>query len=192
MRKFTPNFLAMLFTALFIGLGLSYFSLADGRFIGTYHIGSWATWANVGTPKPDPYTKAFVSLRSTLQLGRSEGVQFIAQRDNNGELLQITCNYSIAGETPDANFWTLSASAPDGHSITPIGANQTMHSKRVSRNNNGMPTIHVGKQLSSGNWLEITGEGYFELILTLYDASVLSGFGGTLSTLPIIKNEGCS
>ncbi len=182
----------MIFTALFVGLGLSYYSLADGRFLGTYHIGSWSTWANVGTPNPDPYTKTFVALGSTLQLGRSEGVQFIAQRDSDGELLLRECNYSITGTTPIANFWTLRASAPDGHSITPKNSTQSMHSKRISRANNGIATIHVGTKLSSGNWLEIEGKGYFELILTLYDASVLSGFGGTINTMPIVTKEGCS
>ncbi len=192
MNKFTPNFLAFIFTALFVGLGLSYYSLADGRFIGAYHIGSWATWANAGAPNPDPYTKAFVSLGTTLQLGRSEGVQFVAQRDEGGELLLRECNYSIIGNAPPASFWTLRALAPDGHSITPLNATQSMNSKRLSRSNNGVATINIGSKLSPQNWLEIEGEGYFEVNLTLYDASVLSGFGGTINTMPIIKNKGCS
>ncbi len=191
MNKFTPNFLTMVFTALFVGLTLTYYSLSDGKFIGTYHIGSWTSWTRVGTPNPDPYTKAFVALGNTLQLGRSEGVQFIAQRDDKGELLQRHCNYSITGKTPSASFWTLRALAPDGHSITPLGASLAMQSKRISRSTNGTTTINIGSKLAPNNWLEITGEGYFEIILTLYDASVLSGFGGDVNTLPTIKNEGC-
>ena len=192
MQRITPNMLAMVFIALFTGLGLTYYSLADGKFIGTYHLGSWTTWAKAGTPNPDPYTKAFISLGNTLRLGRSEGIQFTTQRDGNGDLLQKNCNYSISGDVPTATFWTLRALAPDGHSITPVGANQAIQSKRISRSNNGKATIKVGALLTDGNWLEITGEGYFELILTLYDASVLSGFGGTIDKLPIITNEGCT
>ena len=192
MWRFTPNFLAFLLTALSVGMGLTYYALGDGRFIGTYHWGSWTAWLEAGSPRPDPYTRAFVALGGDLQLGRGEGIQFIAQRDEAGNLLLRECNYKVKGDTPAAAFWTLRPSAPDGSSVSPEKGLQNVHSGRLARDNNGIATIYVGSRLAPENWLEISGKGYFELVLTFYNAPILAGLGGDISQLPVITKKGCS
>ncbi len=191
MWRSTPNILAFLLTALIVGLGLTYYSLSDGRFIGIYHWGSWFTWLNAGSPKPDPYTKAFVAIGNNLQLGRGEGIIFRAQRDENGDLLLRECNYLLTGDTPSATFWTLRAISSDGSSISPNDKEQNLSSKRLARNNDGAALIYIGSQVAPLNWLEIVGNGYFELVLTFYDAPIVAGFGGEIDSLPTITKLGC-
>ncbi len=192
MSDFTTRFLIFLLSALIVGLSLSYYSLKDGRFIGNYHWGSWSAWLKAGAPNPDPYTKAFIALDNKLQLGRGEGIEFVAQRDSKGELLKRNCNYIVKGKTPAALFWTLRASASDGSSITPKGSAQNLHSYRLARNNDGSINISIGSQARPGNWLEIkNGDDVFELVLTFYDAPILAGFGGDIDYMPFIIKEGC-
>ncbi|MCF6344253.1 MAG: DUF1214 domain-containing protein [Devosiaceae bacterium] len=191
MRDFTPKFLIFLLSALIVGLGLTYYSLNDGRFIGAYQWGSWSAWLKAGSPKPDPYTKAFLALESNLQLGRGEGIQFIAQRDENGDILMRNCNYIIKGDTPVAAFWTLRATSFEGNSVTPNNAEQNIHSARLARNNDGTITIYIGSKNRTGNWLEIYGDDLFEIVLTFYDAPILAGFGGDIEQMPSIIKESC-
>lgn len=182
----------MITVALGVGFGLSYFALVDGRLFGAYTWGSWVAWPEVGSPTPAPYTKAYVARNGALQLGRGEGIQFIATRDNEGQSLLRNCAYRLAGETPVATFWTLRAETSAGVNIAAAGSPLSVNSNRLSRLNNGIAVIHVSKQLAPENWLEITGEGKFELVLTFYDASVFAGFGSSVVALPVIINEGCT
>jgi len=181
-----------MFVALSSGIGLSYFALTDGGLFGAYRLESWTAWPQVGSPSPDPYTRAFVARSGALQLGSGEGIQFVATRDSDGDILHRNCNYRIAGSTPVASFWTLRAAATDGSGITPKGSRQNMHSNRLVRSNDGAAVIFVGSKLSPGNWLEIEGEGDFDLILTFYDASVFAGFSSSVAALPRISRESCS
>ena len=66
-----------------------------------------------------------------------------------------------------------------------------MHSQRLARANDGSAVIRIGPDLAEGNWLEITGDGPFQLVLILYDTSVFSGFGSLVNALPSILLEGC-
>jgi hypothetical protein len=126
-----------------------------------------------------------------LQLGSGEGVQFVAARDSEGQMLQRNCNYALTGSMPAASFWTLRAAAPDGRGITPQGAPLNLHSGRILRDSEGGAALYVGPNLASRNWLEIDGDGAFDLILTFYDASVFAGFGNSIDTLPVVTSEGC-
>ena len=56
----------------------------------------------------------------------------------------------------------------------------------------GSIELHVGKRLSPRNWLEITGDGPFSLVLTLYDAASLTGTGTEGASLPTIIREDCA
>src|SRR3990170_4069258 len=102
----------MIAVALGIGFGLSWYALSDGRLFGALQVGPWAAWPEAGAPAPDPYTKAHLSRTGALQLGQSEGLQFIASTDSDGRPLLRNCRYRIDGATPVATFWTLVALDP--------------------------------------------------------------------------------
>ena len=105
--RFLLNLLAMLAVALVVGFGLTWYALTDGRLFGAYQIGPWTAWPEAGSPAPDPYTRAFLARSGALQLGQSEGLQFVATTDSDGQPLDRNCRYRIDGTTPAATFWTL-------------------------------------------------------------------------------------
>src|SRR3954462_14859862 len=107
----------MLVVALAVGFGLSWYALSDGRLVGGAQIGPWTAWTRAGSANPDPYTRAYLARNGALQLGQSEGVQFVATRDSDGVPLNRDCRYRVDGLTPTATFWTLVPTAPDGATI---------------------------------------------------------------------------
>lgn len=184
--------MVMVGVALATGFGLSYYAVSDGRLLGAYQWGAWKTWPNAGAPDPDPYTQAVIARNGGLLLGRGEGVQFIATHDDGGQPLSRDCAYTISGRTPTAAFWTLRAVDNKGASIVSTDTAQAFNSRRLMRSNAGIATLHVSPQIHTGNWMQIEGEGYFDFVLTFYDASVFAGFGTTITGLPEIVNKGCA
>jgi len=183
----------MLVVALAVGFGLSWYALSDGRLFGAIEIGPWSAWRDVGVAAPDPYTRAFIARAGALELGASEGIQFVATTDSDNRRLDRACRYRIDGSTPPARFWTLVPVAPeDGRPITREGGPVDFQSARLSRAGDGSVELYVSKSLSPQNWLEITGDGAFDLVLTLYDTSSLAGVGADVATLPAIIRETCA
>jgi hypothetical protein len=178
--------------ALVIGFGLSWYALSEGRFFGAIDVGPWSAWRDAGSPTPDPYTRAFVSRNGALQLGASEGLQFVASTDSDGLRLDRACRYRIDGTTPLATFWTLVPADVDGTPIARPGGPAAFNSTRIARAADGSMQLYVSRTLSPHNWLEITGEGSFMLALTLYDTSSFAGVGPTVATLPSIIREACT
>lgn len=190
--RFVIHLLLMVTIALGIGLGLSYYALTDGRLFGAAVVGPWTAWPDVGSAKPNPYTRSHLTRTAALQLGQSEGLQFTAATDSNGQPLSLNCTYRIAGRTPLATFWTLVAVDPDGVNLARPGQDAAMRSSAIARAPDGSIVIYVGKQLAPQNWLELSGDGRFLLVLTLYDTAVFSGFGTGGETMPTIRREACA
>ncbi len=190
--RFILNLLLMLTVALAVGFGLSWYALSDGRFFGATQSGPWVTWARVGAPSPDPYTHAFIIRSAALQLGQAEGMQLIATADSDGRPLDRACRYRIDGRTPTSTFWTLLPVDENGATIARPDGPPGFHSTRIARANDGSMQLYISRTLSPLNWLEITGEGPFSLLLTLYDTVIYSGVGSSeTTTLPSIIREAC-
>jgi len=163
----------MLMVALVVGFGLSWYALSDGRLFGAIEIGPWSAWRDVGIPTPDPYTRAFIARSGALELGATEGIQFIASTDSDNKKLDRNCRYRIDGRTPAARFWTLvPVSSDDGMPIARPDGQLDFHSARLSR--------------------AVAGDGPFSLVLSLYDTSSLSGVGSEVASLPAIIREACA
>jgi hypothetical protein len=189
--RFVIYLLAMMAVALAVGFGLSYYALTDGRFFAAYEVGPWAAWPDVGSPTPDPYTRAYLARTGSLQLGLTEGLQFVARTDSDGLPLERTCRYRIEGRTPVASFWTLVATDADGLNIARADGPPAFRSSRIEREQDGSMILYVSRTIAPLNWLEISGEGLFEIVLTLYDSSAFAGVGSAVETLPAIMREAC-
>lgn len=178
--------------AIVLGFGTSWYALTDGRLIAAHRVGPWAAWPQIGQPQPDPYSRAYLARNGLLQLGYAEGIQFVATTDSAGDLLDRTCHYALSGLTPGATFWTLVATDPEGVNVAASPALPALHSERLARGERGSVNIHVSARLAPGNWLEISGEGPFQLALTLYDATIFSGTNASVGEMPHIEKVGCA
>lgn len=190
--RFVLLLLFAIATALVTGFGLSYYALTDGRLFGAAQIGAWVSWPDLGSDAPNPYTRGHLTREAALQLGRAEGLQFLATTDTAGEALDLSCTYALSGHVPVSSFWTLVAVDAAGHNLAAPGADLAMRSSEVARDNSGAMTVHVGTSLSPGNWLELAGTGPFTLKLTLYDTTAFSSFASGNDTMPTITRGDCA
>ncbi len=178
--------------ALALGLGLSWYALTDGRLVGARQIGPWLAWPETGEAHPDPYTRAYLARQGVLQLGASEGLQFVAETDSDGQTLERACTYAIDGKTPVSSLWTLVATDVDGRNVAASGNLMALDSNHLSRAADGSAVIAVGPALSTGDWLEITGSGPLRLVLSLYDTPIVGGLDWSTSEMPSITRRECS
>ena len=185
--RFVLYLLMMISVALTIGFGLSYYALTDGRLFGVAQVGPWHAWPDVGANAPNPYTRGHLARMAAFELGQSEGLQFIATTDSDGQPLTRDCAYRILGNTPLATFWTLVAQDEAGINIAAPDVAPAMRSSAIARADDGSIIINVGTHLLPLNWLELTGEGPFKLVLTLYDTAAFSGFSSDASMPAIIR-----
>ncbi|MEX0628606.1 MAG: DUF1214 domain-containing protein [Cucumibacter sp.] len=189
--RFVSGLILGIFVALLVGFGASFYALEDGRLFGALRIGPWAAWPGAGTDNVDPYTRAFLARSGQLQLGRSEGMRFIASTDSGGTPLRRQCRYQIDGTTPVATMWTLYARAPDSAVIGVPDRRPFIDSVTIPRHPDGRLTIRAGPGAVPGSWLATPGDGEYMLVLSIYDTSVFAGLGATLDALPVIYPEGC-
>lgn len=189
--RFAFHLLLMMAIALGVGFGLSHYALTDGRFFGVAQTGPWLGWPDIGSPQPNPYTRAHLARAAQLQLGQSEGLQFTATTDSSGRALSRACNYAITGTTPLTSFWTLVALDEAGINIAAPGSEPAIRSTSTARRNDGSVIINVGTRLAPNNWLELTGTGPFQLVMTLYDTPSFSASGNSATVLPTITRGRC-
>lgn len=180
-----------LLVALGLGLGLTWYALDYGRLFGAVTIGPWRAWANVGLPHPDPYTRAYIATTGALELGASEGLQFVASTDSANRPLDRACRYRVTGVTLPARFWTLvPVAALDQGPVTTDGAPTHLVSTGLSRDAEGRASIALSRTLAGGDWLELEGSGPFSLILTLYETSAFTTLNEA-AAMPTITREAC-
>ena len=190
--RFVLLLLASIAVALATGFGLSYYALTDGRLFGAAQLGPWISWPDLGSASPNPYSRGHLTRQAELQLGRAEGLKFVATTDSAGETLDLSCTYTLEGHVPVSSFWTLVAVNGEGINLAAPGADLALRSSELARTNTGSMIIHVGKALAPGNWLELSGSGPFSLELTLYDTTAFSGFSSDNDTMPTITRGGCA
>lgn len=190
--RFLVHLLLLLVVALGVGFGLSWYALSDGRLFGASQYGPWVTWTRAGAPEPDPYTRAFITRNAALQLGQAEGLTLVASTDSDGRRLDRACRYRVDGSTPTSTFWTLIPVDEHDAGIARPDGPPGFHSGRISRANDGSMQLYFSKTLAPLNWIELTGDGPFSLVLTLYDTVIFSSVGSTeTATLPSIIRESC-
>lgn len=189
--RFVIYLLMMIAVALGVGFGLSYYALTDGRLFGVAQVGPWTAWPDVGASAPNPYTRGHLARTAAFELGQAEGLQFTATTDSDGQTLTRNCTYRILGKTPLASFWTLVALDETGINIAAPDTALAMRNSTIVRSNDGAIQINLGTRVMPWNWLELTGEGPFKLVLTLYDTAVFSGFSSDES-MPAIMRGSCA
>ena len=187
--RFVFYLLLMIAVALGVGFGLSYYALTDGRLFGVAQVGPWTAWPDVGSNAPNPYTRGHLARTAAFELGQSEGLQFTATSDSDGRPLTRDCSYRILGKTPLATFWTLVAQDEAGINIAAPDVAPAIRSSAIARADDGSIIINVGTRLLPLNWLELSGEGPFKLVLTLYDIAAFSGFSSDASMPSITRGE---
>lgn len=192
MRSFI-NIIAVIVIGLSLGGFSASLALQRSHGIGAVNSGPWSAWPFVGGAEVDPYNIAKSTTDGTLPLGAAEGLAFEATTDSNGNKLQKNCSYQIAGITSTTRLWTLVAYGRDGTLVKQeaVGGS-SIHSGNIVRYPDSSFEINVSYSPNSGNWLPISGEGDFKLVLRLYDTPIASNSGIIKPQMPRITLIGCA
>lgn len=174
--------------------GLSAYYVLENNF-GTniVKVGPWSALPFVGGKKVDPYTKSALAVSGKIPLGAAEGLSFSATRDSDGNILRTNCAYIIAGNTPISRLWTLAAYDLAGNNLRHAnGSKSAVYSGSLLRFPNSFFKISLGDSPQSGNWIPLSGDGAFKLILRLYDTPIISDIGVVSHNMPVINLRRCT
>ena len=175
-----------------LGLGLTALSVETPPDFGVVQAGPWVTRPKIGTAEADPYSKALMAVRGALPMAAAEGLMLTATRDSAGASLNGQCTYKVAGPTPGASYWTLTAYDPEGGSGERHGVRAGFTSAEIVRFENQPAAIVFSAQPRPGNWVPLRADRPFELILRLYELQVSASAHAIDATmLPAIERVSC-
>ena len=191
MRAFSELF-AILFYWPVVGGALTWLSIQNNHGFGTLNIGQWTAWPLAGSVNADPYSTAKVAAAGDVPLGAAEGLAFHARLDRQGNALRRNCQYQLSGITPPARLWTLTAHDMKNRVLFKSnGRPSHLLSRQLLRQPDGRFNIVAGPDLAAGNWLEVDGQGPYQLIIRLYDSPITGTGRITDAEMPSVALVGC-
>jgi hypothetical protein len=175
-----------------LGLASAHLAVASRPVVGRVQIGPWDAWPRAGGRDIDPYLRAHQARGVHLPLGNGEGLELVAQRDDDGQRLDGRCRYLVAGATPTARGWTLSVTDGAGNPFRlPLDRVGFSHAE-IARDEGGALRIAASSAPQAGNWLPLPSSGPFDLRLRLYDTPISSHAGELRrDILPTIRRIDC-
>lgn len=175
-----------------LGLTSAHLAVAGRPLLGMVEIGAWKTWPRSGGRDIDPYLRAYLARGVHLPLGAGEGLELIAERDDEGRALDGHCRYALTGTTPTTRGWTLSVTDADGRAFRLPLDRSGFTDAEIIRDEAGALRIVAASSPQTGNWLPLPASGRFQFRLRLYDTPVATQAGETKAeSLPRIGRIDC-
>lgn len=155
-----------------LGLGATWWTVANGLPASGLVIGAWKAEPDAGTLAADPYEVASTARTGEAPLAYGDGLAFTATADDDGRPLDASCDYELEGDLPSARLWTLAAFDPRGRRFAAGAGDVTFTSTSATRIVGAKPKIALSRGARPGNWAPIVGEGRFVLRLSLYETII--------------------
>ena len=185
-----------IFSFLVCGLGLGYcsadYSMQQGLATVSIHNGAWITWPSAGGTDADPYTRAHFAAHGHLPLTVFEAVSFRANSDDDGLLLDQSCEYVVEGRAFKARWWSLTAYNTDRTLMKNPADRHSFNSRSVIYSDPGEFKIVLARTPRPDNWLPLTSTGGFQLTLRLYNPDADTRNNLHAVDLPKIRKVACS
>ncbi|HAJ45267.1 MAG TPA: hypothetical protein DCL54_01630 [Alphaproteobacteria bacterium] len=177
-------------SALALGLGFIWLSVASAGSAFTIENGPWQTDTRIGSAASSWTLRAQIALGGLFALKQSETLYYSASRDSAGETLDGSCVYRIEGVDPDARWWSITSYAHDNFLIPNPRGIYSISKTSVGRNADGGFLARVSHQPLDGNWIPADKNG-FVLMIRLYQPT--EAFRAALATAPLprITKESC-
>lgn len=175
-----------------LGLASAYLAVAARPALGRVQIGAWEVWPKSGGRDIDPYLRAYFARGVHLPLGAGEGLELVADRDDDGRDLDGRCRYLVSGATPTTRGWTLSVSDDGGRPFRLPLDRTGFSDAEIVRDESGAMRIVAAATPQAGNWLPLPSSGGFQFRLRLYDTPISSQAGEMRrDALPSIRRTDC-
>ncbi|GAA0772631.1 DUF1214 domain-containing protein [Roseibium denhamense] len=189
------SFLLVLVAAALLGIISAYLIVEREQPLDAVRLGPWAAYPNAGTPEADPYSVAIYTRGAVIPLAIGEGLALTAREDSAGRELDPTCIYRIAGQTPTARLWTLTAVDGRGRLTETLPGRTHLVSNALLRDSDGTFEIVAARDPKSGNWLPLSANASasdgLRFVLRLYDAPVTTGAALDGVSMPLIERLAC-
>jgi hypothetical protein len=177
--------LLFVFLAFLLALGVAFLRIKDtDNSTAFFKNGVWQGTTNLPLGK-DPLITTQVALFALFALPSEEAVYLFARKDNLGNKLDGTKDYTITGNIHQlqANYWSITAYGKDLYLI-PNEANRFGFSKStIVTDSAGNFTIQISATAKEGNWLPAPAASPFGLLLRIYQGE--KGFMEKLSSTPL-------
>ncbi|HEY7977990.1 MAG TPA: DUF1214 domain-containing protein [Rhizomicrobium sp.] len=183
--------LAVLAIGTALGLGATWLFVIRGTMPGGVTDGPWKTNLLIGSSGGDMRTRASVAVHGLLALNRSETIYYSTDRDSDGNTLDGTCTYIVAGRDPPARWWSITAYAADDYLIPNAAKRYSVSKHSVTRNAAGEFVATVSQKHFSKDWIALQN-GPFNLTLRLYNPAASVAADPAHAALPSIKKVSCS
>lgn len=172
--RFVLGALAALALAAALGLGATWWTVANGLPAGGLVIGVWKAEPDAGTLAADPYEIASTTRVGDAPLAYGDGLAFTAVADDDGRSLDAACDYELEGDLPSARLWTLATFDPSGKRLASgaAAADVVFTSAAATRIVGARPKFSLSRRARPGNWVPIVGDGRFVLRLSLYETTI--------------------
>lgn len=175
-----------------LGLAATWRAVEDRLAFSPARAGPWIAWPKIGARDSDPYMRAERARDGDTPLGLTEGLAFTATRDSNNVPFDMHCEYEIAGDVPQSRFWTLTATDRSGQLLATRPPRHGLTSSELVRDAHGDFAIEVAARARPGNWLPVSPDNAFQLVLRLYDtAASASAYAIDESQMPTIARGAC-
>lgn len=174
------------------GLAMTWLAVERGHGWGAVRAGPWTGWPKSGTTQADPYAKAVLARTGEIPLGLAEGLTFIARTDSTGDTLSAKCNYKIRSPIPAARYWSMTVLGTAGQPPEKLSGRYGLTSSEIVRGIKNTFAIALSSSVQQSNWLPVTFENSFIVMLRLYDTPV-SATSSALQAgdMPTITKGGC-
>lgn len=154
--------------------------------------GPWSTNLTVGGADAGMYTRAAVAVGGLLALAKEETIYYTAFTDSDGDTLTEDCSYRIAGQDPDARWWSITIYARDNYLVRNGDARHSVAQSTVERTRPGHFRAIVSPEEQPANWISSRNAGSpFSLTLRLYNPGQNVYSAPEKTPLPAISKERC-
>lgn len=175
-----------------LGGASAWYSIQTIHGFGAIRSGPWTAFPFAGQSEVDPYTIAKSVADGSVPIGATEGLAFEAVTDSGGEALQMSCDYVLEGKTPPSKLWTLVAYDRNGEVAQAApGGRTSLYSGAILRFPDDSFRISIAERPQPGNWIGMSGQGSFRLVLRLYDTPITANSGLISTTMPQISRGDC-
>lgn len=182
------------FISLLIGLATAWLMIDGGMALTNVQIGPWIIWPTAADPAADPYTRSNIARSGRLQISGASARYYHATEDSAGRQLWSSCDYIVEGRAIDALWWSLAAYDQDGRVFLNKADRHAFNSANIFLREDDTFDISISSNARPGNWLPVSGDDTFQLVLRIHwPATLEDSFGAPLLDigLPSITRIDC-
>ena len=129
----------------------------------------WRHWDVAPSSAAHPYAVAHYLLADRLPPPSGQIMEFVTDRDKDGNAIDGDCVYRVTGKPAAARWWSIAL--PE----TGTAANPVVTAETAVLDADGLLTVTISRHPSPGNWLgPASGENY-SLIYAVSESEAASG-----------------